>query len=144
MLTAAFETPARSATSASVVRRLGCGDMILLDPCAELVQHTSHSCRFHATLPVLNPFSTFGGRAQRPGRGKNRSNNVVELSRRAALALLGIGAVGTALSWPRLTGSDIPGRRDDALTVALFGTQQDANARQALVEGFQRIHPDIK
>jgi len=69
---------------------------------------------------------------------------VVELSRRAALALLGIGAVGTALSWPRLTGSDIPGRRDDALTVALFGTQQDANARQALVEGFQRIHPDIK
>jgi multiple sugar transport system substrate-binding protein len=69
---------------------------------------------------------------------------VVELSRRAALALLGIGAVGTALSWPRLTGSDIPGRRDDALTVALFGTQQDAIARQALVEGFQRIHPDIK
>ena len=69
---------------------------------------------------------------------------MVELSRRAALALLGIGAVGTALSWPRLTGSDIPGRRDDALTVALFGTQQDADARRSLVEGFQRIHPDIK
>src|SRR5690606_38611766 len=79
-----------------------------------------------------------------PAEATNRSNNVVELSRRAALALLGIGAVGTVVSWPRLTGSDIPGRRSDALTVALFGTQQDAIARQSLVEGFQRRHPDIE
>ncbi|MFY9713162.1 MAG: sugar ABC transporter substrate-binding protein [Microbacterium sp.] len=68
---------------------------------------------------------------------------MVELSRRAMIALLGLGAVGTAVSWPRLTGGDIPGRGDDALTVALFGTAQDAAARQALVEGFQRKHPGI-
>ncbi|MDI6944411.1 MULTISPECIES: ABC transporter substrate-binding protein [Microbacterium] len=68
---------------------------------------------------------------------------MVELSRRAALALLGLGIAGTAISWPRLTGADIPGRGDDALTVALFGTAQDAAARQSLVEGFQRLHPGI-
>lgn len=59
------------------------------------------------------------------------------------VGLLGLGAIGTAVSWPRLTGADIPGRGDEALTVALFGTAQDAVARQSLVEGFQKIHPDI-
>jgi len=59
------------------------------------------------------------------------------------IGLLGLGAIGTAVSWPRLTGGDIPGRGQSALTVALFGTQQDALARQALVDGFQRQHPDI-
>ncbi len=59
------------------------------------------------------------------------------------VGLLGLGAIGTAVSWPRLTGADIPGRGDDALTVALFGTAQDAVARQSLVEGFQQLHPDI-
>ncbi len=68
---------------------------------------------------------------------------MVDLSRRAVVALLGAGLAGTAISWPRLTGRDIPGRGDDALTVALFGTQQDAVARQALVDGFQRKHPDV-
>ncbi len=68
---------------------------------------------------------------------------MVDLSRRAALALLGLGLAGTAISWPRLTGGDIPGRGDDALTVALFGTAQDAAARQSLVDGFQKLHPDI-
>ena len=68
---------------------------------------------------------------------------MVELSRRATLALLGLGLAGTALSWPRLTGRDIPGRSDDALTVAVLGTAQDAAARQALVDGFQRLHPGI-
>lgn len=68
---------------------------------------------------------------------------MVELTRRATLALLGLGVVGTAVSWPRLTGSDIPGRNTDVLTVALFGTAQDAAARQALVDGFQAQHPGI-
>ncbi len=68
---------------------------------------------------------------------------MVEISRRAMLGLIGLGVAGTALSWPRLTGGDIPGRGDDALTVALLGTAQDAAARQSLVEGFQRKHPDI-
>ena len=68
---------------------------------------------------------------------------MVDLSRRAALALLGLGLAGTAISWPRLTGGDIPGRGDDALTVALFGTAQDAAARQSLVDGFQKLHPGI-
>lgn len=68
---------------------------------------------------------------------------MVELNRRAAIALLGLGIAGTAFSWPRLTGGDIPGRGDDALTVALFGTAQDAAARQSLVDGFQKQHPDI-
>ena len=31
----------------------------------------------------------------------------------------------------------------DALAIALFGTQEDAIARQKLVEGFQRKHPGI-
>jgi hypothetical protein len=44
MLTAAFETPARSATSASVVRRPGCGDMILLD---------REVLNWFSTLPIL-------------------------------------------------------------------------------------------
>lgn len=68
---------------------------------------------------------------------------MVDISRRAMLGVLGLGLVGTAISWPRLTGLDIPGRGDDALTVALLGTAQDAAARQSLVEGFQRKHPDI-
>lgn len=42
------------------------------------------------------------------------------------LATLGLGAIGTAVSWPRLTGQDIPGRGQNALTIALFGTEQDA------------------
>ena len=68
---------------------------------------------------------------------------MVDLSRRAMIGILGLGVIGTAISWPRLTGTDIPGRGSDALTVALFGTAQDAAARQGLVDGFQGIHPDI-
>lgn len=68
---------------------------------------------------------------------------MVDLSRRAMIGLLGLGVLGTAISWPRLTGGDIPGRGDAALTVALLGTAQDAAARQTLVDGFQSLHPDI-
>ncbi|MFT4258511.1 MAG: extracellular solute-binding protein [Microbacterium sp.] len=68
---------------------------------------------------------------------------MVELSRRAMIGLLGLGAIGTVVSWPRLTGADIPGRGDDALTVAIFGTATDAAARQKLVDGFQLKYPDI-
>lgn len=68
---------------------------------------------------------------------------MVDLKRRAVLALVGAGVVGAAASWPRLSGRDVPGRGDDALTIAVGGTAQDAEARQGLVDGFQRRHPDI-
>ena len=68
---------------------------------------------------------------------------MVDLSRRAMLAALGLGIVGTAISWPRLTGGDIPGRGEDALTITVFGTAQDAAQRQGLVDGFQKQHPDV-
>ena len=65
------------------------------------------------------------------------------LSRRGFLAALGVGAVGTAASWPRLTATDIPGRGSDALTIAVTGTAQDVASRQALIDGFRAKHPDI-
>ena len=68
---------------------------------------------------------------------------MVDLSRRAMLGLIGLGVAGTVVSWPRLTGRDIPGRGQDALTVAIMGTAQDAASRQEFVEGFQALHPDI-
>lgn len=68
---------------------------------------------------------------------------MVDLTRRALLGVAGVGALGVALSWPRLTGQDIPGRGQDVLTVAILGNAQDAASRQALVEAFQRKHPDI-
>lgn len=67
----------------------------------------------------------------------------MELSRRALLGVVGLGAVGTALSWKRLTATDIPGRADDALTIAILGTAQDAASRAALVDAFTKAHPDI-
>lgn len=69
---------------------------------------------------------------------------MAELSRRAALVGAGLGVVGTAVSWPRLTGADIPGRGSDALTIAILGTAQDAEARQELVRAFQAEHPGIQ
>ncbi len=67
-----------------------------------------------------------------------------ELSRRALLGAGGLAALGAiATSWPRLTASDIPGRHDDALTIAIIGTSQDAAARQNIVDAFMRQHPDI-
>lgn len=57
--------------------------------------------------------------------------------------MLGLGAVGTVVSWPRLTGADIPGRGDDVLTVALLGTAADAAARQNVVDGFQKKYPGM-
>ncbi|WP_454296328.1 extracellular solute-binding protein [Salana multivorans] len=59
------------------------------------------------------------------------------------LGLIGLGVAGAVVSWPRLTGRDIPGRGQDALTVAIMGTAQDAASRQEFVEGFQALHPDI-
>lgn len=66
-----------------------------------------------------------------------------DLSRRALLAAAGLGAVGTAASWKRLTAQDIPGRGDDVLTIAILGTAQDAEARAGLVAAFSEKHPDI-
>lgn len=69
---------------------------------------------------------------------------MVDLSRRALLGMAGLGALTTAAAWPRLTAADVPGRRDDALTIALLGTAQDAAARQGLVDAFRAEHPDIE
>ena len=67
------------------------------------------------------------------------------VTRRALLGAVGLGAVGaTVAAWPRLTGSDIPGRGEDRLTIAIIGTQADAEARANLVKEFERQNPGIK
>ena len=67
-----------------------------------------------------------------------------EFSRRTALGALGAGIVGaTVASWPRLSGTDIPGRGDNSLSIAILGTAADAAARQRAIDAFTRIHPDI-
>lgn len=67
-----------------------------------------------------------------------------EFSRRTALGALGVGIVGaTVASWPRLSGTDIPGRGDNSLSIAILGTAADAAARQRAIDAFTRIHPDI-
>ena len=61
-----------------------------------------------------------------------------DVTRRALLGAIGLGAVGaTVAAWPRLTGSDIPGRGEDRLTIAIIGTQADAEARANLVRQFE-------
>ncbi|MDT0345065.1 extracellular solute-binding protein [Streptomyces litchfieldiae] len=50
---------------------------------------------------------------------------------------------GTAASWDRLTGADIPGRDDDALVVATLGSAFDPAAQRFLRDGFRALHPDI-
>lgn len=68
-----------------------------------------------------------------------------EITRRLALGAIGLaGAATVGLSWPRLTASDIPGRGEDVLTVAILGTSQDAAAQQNLVDAFHTAHPDIR
>lgn len=70
---------------------------------------------------------------------------MTQLTRRGLLAgAVGIGSLALLGSqWPRLTGADIPGRRDDSLSIAILGTNQDAAARQSLVDAFTARHPDI-
>lgn len=70
---------------------------------------------------------------------------MTQLTRRGMLAgAAGIGSLALlATQWPRLTAADIPGRGDDALTIAILGTNQDADARQELVAAFNAVHPDI-
>jgi multiple sugar transport system substrate-binding protein len=50
---------------------------------------------------------------------------------------------GTAASWDRLTGADIPGRDDGSLVVATLGSAFDPATVDALTKGFHRLHPDI-
>jgi multiple sugar transport system substrate-binding protein len=69
---------------------------------------------------------------------------MVDLKRRSFLALAGLGAIGTAVSWKRLTARDIEGRDVDALNVAILSTAQDAAARSNLVSAFNRKYPEIK
>lgn len=66
-----------------------------------------------------------------------------ELSRRALLGTGAAAAMGIGLSWKRLTGLDIPGRGDNALTIAINGTAQDAAANKGLLDAFRAQHPDI-
>lgn len=47
-------------------------------------------------------------------------------------------------SWPRLTGTDIPGRGDNSLSIAIMGTAADAAARQRVIDAFAKVHPEIK
>ena len=70
---------------------------------------------------------------------------MTQLTRRGLLTgALGVGSFALLGSqWPRLTGADIPGRRDDSLSIAILGTNQDAAARQSLVDAFTARHPDI-
>ncbi|NUS76330.1 MAG: extracellular solute-binding protein [Streptomyces sp.] len=51
---------------------------------------------------------------------------------------------GTAASWDRLTGADIPGRDDGSLVVATLGPAYGPEAIRTLTEGFKKVHPDIK
>lgn len=79
-----------------------------------------------------------------PGQENLLRARAGDLSRRTLLGALGIGAVGATVgAWPRLTGADIPGRNSTALNVAILGTSADAAARQALVDEFTSLHPDI-
>ncbi|GHI01834.1 ABC transporter substrate-binding protein [Streptomyces cellostaticus] len=71
------------------------------------------------------------------------------LSRRALLRYGSYGAgaaalAGTAASWDRLTGNDIPGRNDGSLVVATLGSAFSPDGIRALVEGFRKLHPDIR
>ena len=70
---------------------------------------------------------------------------MTQLTRRGLLAgAVGVGSLALLGSqWTRLTGADIPGRRDDSLSIAILGTNQDAAARQSLVDAFTARHPDI-
>lgn len=70
---------------------------------------------------------------------------MTQLTRRGLLVgAVGVGSLALLGSqWPRLTGADIPGRRDDSLSIAILGTNQDAAARQSLVDAFTARHPDI-
>lgn len=66
------------------------------------------------------------------------------ITRRTLLGTGGLAAAGaTVAAWPRLTGSDIPGRGEDVLRVAIQGTTQDAAARQDLADAFMAENPDI-
>ncbi|MFP3461999.1 extracellular solute-binding protein [Arthrobacter globiformis] len=68
-----------------------------------------------------------------------------EITRRTALGALGAGIIGaTVASWPRLTGTDIPGRGDNSLSIAIMGTAADAAARQRAIDAFTRLHPEIR
>ncbi|MFF5483112.1 extracellular solute-binding protein [Streptomyces sp. NPDC012935] len=71
------------------------------------------------------------------------------LTRRSLLRYGAYGAgaaalAGTAASWDRLTGADIPGRDDGSLVVATLGPAYGPEAVRTLTEGFGKVHPDIK
>ena len=70
---------------------------------------------------------------------------MTQLTRRGLLTgAVGVGSLALlGGQWPRLTGADIPGRHDDSLSIAILGTNQDAAARQSLVDAFTARHPDI-
>src|SRR5919107_202972 len=86
---------------------------------------------------------------KRPGQasppdGLRSGSGLSQLTRRSMLGLPGLAVAGARVgAWPRLTGSDIPGRGSKALNIAILGTAADATARQGLVNAFSAAHPDI-
>ena len=68
------------------------------------------------------------------------------LSRRTLMRYGAYGAgaaalAGTAASWDRLTGADIPGRDDGSLVVATLGPAYDPEAIRTLTRGLPRGPP---
>ena len=55
---------------------------------------------------------------------------ISQFTRRSMLGLTGLAVAGaTVAAWPRLTGTDIPGRGSKALNIAILGTAADAAAQ---------------
>lgn len=66
------------------------------------------------------------------------------LLRYGAYGAAAAAVAGTAASWDRLTGADIPGRDDGSLVVATLGSAFSPDGVRTLLDGFRRLHPDIK
>ena len=79
-----------------------------------------------------------------PSFAPRSGNGISQFTRRSMLGLTGLAVAGATVgAWPRLTGTDIPGRGSNALNIAILGTAADAAARQGLVQAFTAAHPDI-
>ncbi|MEU3842553.1 extracellular solute-binding protein [Streptomyces sp. NPDC028635] len=66
------------------------------------------------------------------------------LLRYGAYGTAAAAVAGTAASWDRLTGADIPGRDDGSLVVATLGSAFSPDGVRTLLDGFRRLHPGIK
>ncbi|MEW2249182.1 extracellular solute-binding protein [Streptomyces sp. NPDC006975] len=66
------------------------------------------------------------------------------LLRYGAYGAAAAAVAGTAASWDRLTGADIPGRDDGSLVVATLGSAFSPDGVRTLLDGFRKLHPGIK